>query len=70
MIIDTELLNMIRCPETGSRLLLHEKTSELWCSAISKAYKIKNGIPILIASQARPLSKKERQWLDLKTKGF
>ena len=62
--IDPELLNMIRCPETGCKLIAHPKLNELWCRASKKAYAVKNGVPVLLIKTARALNDTELNWLD------
>ena len=62
--IDNDLLHMIRCPETGCRLFLGQDNAELWSRGSKKAYPIKNGIPILIISQARCLNDSELNVLE------
>ena len=54
-IIDESLLNIIVCPVTKEKLTLDKKTNELISKKAKLAYKIKNGIPILLPEEARKI---------------
>lgn len=65
--MDKRLLDMLVCPVTKGKLIMND--NELWSSSSSLAYPIRDGIPVLLESEARPLSPEEIETLArLKTK--
>jgi len=59
--MDKRLLDMLVCPVTKGKLVLNE--NELWSSSASLAYPIRDDIPVLLESEARPLSSEEIETL-------
>jgi uncharacterized protein len=59
--MDNKLLNILVCPETKAPLKLSKDGNELICKAAAVAYPIKDGVPVLLMEQARPLSDIEKQ---------
>jgi len=59
--MDKRLLTMLVCPVTKGKLVLNE--NELWSSAGSLAYPIRDGIPVLLETEARQLSAEEVETL-------
>ena len=55
--IDKKLLQILVCPETKSKLILVDK--ELVSIESKLAYPIRDGIPILLKEEARPISSDE-----------
>ena len=55
--VDPELLQILRCPESGSELVL--VGDELWCRDSRRAYPIQNGLPVLLIDEARSLTEAE-----------
>ena len=55
---DVNLLRIIVCPKTHTKLEFDKKNHELVSSASGLAYPIRNGIPILLADQARKIIEK------------
>ena len=55
--IDKKLLQILVCPETKSKLILVD--NELVSTESKLAYPIRDGIPILIKEEARPISSDE-----------
>ncbi|MCP4314878.1 MAG: Trm112 family protein [Hyphomicrobiales bacterium] len=53
--IDKKLLDLLVCPLTKGRLVLDEDTNELISKSANLAYPIRDGIPIMLPSEARPL---------------
>ncbi len=51
-----ELLAILICPKTGSKLYFDKEKNELISEKAKLAYPIKDNIPILIESEARKLS--------------
>ena len=50
-----ELLKILICPKTGSKLLFDKENNELISKKAKLAYKIKDGIPILLPEEARKI---------------
>jgi uncharacterized protein YbaR (Trm112 family) len=57
--MDTRLLELLVCPVTKGPLELHRDTQELFSLSARLAYPIRDGIPILLENEARPLTDKE-----------
>ena len=55
--IDKKLLLILVCPETKSKLILID--NELVSTESKLAYPIRDGIPILLKEEARPISSDE-----------
>jgi len=53
--VDRKLLELLVCPVTKTTLEYDEKNQELISRAAKLAYPIRNGIPIMLAEEARPL---------------
>jgi len=57
--IDPKLLELLACPLTKEPLKWSEATSELVSNAARLAYPVRDGIPIMLPSEARTLSPEE-----------
>ena len=55
-----KLLKILRCPLCKGGLLYRAKDKELICENDKLAYPIRNGVPILLNADARPLAQKAR----------
>lgn len=53
--VDPKLLEILVCPVTKSTLEYDEKAQELISREAKLAYPIRDGIPIMLADEARPL---------------
>ena len=51
-----ELLKILICPKTGSKLLFDKEKNELISKTGKLAYTIKDNIPVLLVNEARKLS--------------
>ena len=51
-----ELLKILICPKTGSKLFFDKEKNELISKKAKLAYPIKDNIPILLENEARKLS--------------
>ena len=51
-----ELLEILICPKTGSKLLFDKEKNELISKKAKLAYPIRENIPILLENEARKLS--------------
>jgi uncharacterized protein YbaR (Trm112 family) len=54
--IDVKLLEMLVCPVTKTALAYDEARQELVSRAARLAYPIRDGIPIMLPDEARPLA--------------
>jgi len=55
MTIDPWLLERLVCPATRTPLTLDETAGELISPAAGLAYPIRDGVPVLLVEEARPL---------------
>ena len=53
--IDPKLLEILVCPVTKGPLSYDKKVQELVCDSCKVAYPIRDGVPIMLPEQARPL---------------
>lgn len=60
MITDPKMLELLVCPITGGTLSFNPKTQELISLKAKLAYPIRDGVPIMLASEARPLQQNEK----------
>lgn len=58
--IDPKLLEILVCPVTKGPLIYDRERQELVSQLAGLAYPIRNGVPIMIAGEARELSEEER----------
>lgn len=56
---DPKLLEALVCPLTQTTLVFDKKNSELVSVKAGLAYPVNDGVPVMVPSQARPLSKSE-----------
>ncbi|WP_336294580.1 Trm112 family protein [Bartonella sp. CB169] len=57
---DPKMLELLVCPITGGTLSLNRKTQELISLKAKLAYPIRDGVPIMLTSEARPLQNNEK----------
>ncbi len=57
--MDTKLLELLVCPVTKGPLLYHREAQELVSRSARLAYPVRDGIPILLEHEARPISEEE-----------
>lgn len=57
--IDPRLLELLVCPLTKTSLVYDETRQELISRAARVAYPIRDGIPIMLQDEARPLDEEE-----------
>ncbi|AQX20142.1 Trm112 family protein [Bartonella sp. WD16.2] len=60
MITDPKMLELLVCPITRGTLSLNRKTQELISLKANLAYPIRDGVPIMLASEARSLQPNEK----------
>lgn len=58
--IDPKLLEILVCPVTKSTLIYDRDKQELISKEAGLAYPIRDGVPIMLAGEARELSELER----------
>ena len=59
--IDKKLLAILVCPVSKAPLEYDAENQELVCKASGLAYPIRDGVPVMLADQARPLSSDEKK---------
>ena len=59
--MDPKLLDLLACPLCHGRLALSADKSELLCAHDLLAYPVRDGIPVMLAVEARPLSQETEQ---------
>ncbi len=55
MAINKELLEILACPKCKGELRLDEAEAGLICEKCRLLYEIKDGIPIMLVEEAKPL---------------
>ena len=58
--MDTKLLDILVCPVTKGPLVYDRTRQELISKKAGLAYPIRDGIPVMLPDEARPLSESER----------
>jgi uncharacterized protein YbaR (Trm112 family) len=58
--IDTKLLELLACPLTKGPLVWDPATSELVSKVAKLAYPVRDGIPIMLPSEARQLAAEDK----------
>lgn len=59
--IDKKLLAILVCPVTKASLEYDAAKQELICKPSGLAYPIRDGIPVMLESEARALTEEEKQ---------
>lgn len=60
-VIDKKLLSILVCPVSKAPLIYDRDKGELLCSASGLAYPIRDGIPVMLESEARHMSLEEKE---------
>jgi uncharacterized protein YbaR (Trm112 family) len=60
MDVDPKLLEILVCPVSKGTLTYDRVKQELVCKASGLAYPVRNGVPIMLAGEARELDDAER----------
>lgn len=58
--IDPKLLSILVCPVSKAPLEYHADKDELFCKASGLAYPVRDGIPVMLESEARVLTTDEK----------
>ena len=53
--IDPKMLSVLICPKTGGPLIYDADKQELISKKAKLAYRIREGVPIMLVDEARPL---------------
>ncbi|MDE2227624.1 MAG: Trm112 family protein [Alphaproteobacteria bacterium] len=64
--VDPQLLDILVCPLTKGPLVYDRAAQELLSAEAGLAYPIRDGIPIMLADEARPLRDEEKARLKAK----
>lgn len=59
--IDKKLLSILVCPVSKGPLEYHPDSAELVCYTSGLAYPVRDGIPVMLESEARRLSDDEKR---------
>ena len=65
--MDTKLLELLVCPVTKGPLDFDREKQELISRSARLAYPVRDGIPVMLESEARPLSDEELEALPART---
>jgi uncharacterized protein YbaR (Trm112 family) len=57
--VNSKLLEILVCPATKAPLVYKRELDELWCRASRLAYPIRDGMPVMLESEARELEESE-----------
>jgi uncharacterized protein len=57
--LDSKLLNILVCPVSKAPVEYNQATQELLCKTSGLAYPIRDGIPVMLETEARRLSADE-----------
>jgi uncharacterized protein YbaR (Trm112 family) len=57
MTISKELLEILACPKCKGEIILNETEDGLICNHCKLLYEIRDGIPIMLIDEAKPLNK-------------
>ncbi|MBW1717560.1 MAG: Trm112 family protein [Deltaproteobacteria bacterium] len=57
MAISKELLEILACPQCKGNIYLNDAGDGLICDNCKLLYEIKDGIPIMLIDEAKPLNK-------------
>lgn len=61
--LDKKLLALLVCPVTKAPLHYVEASQELWSATAGVAFPVRDGIPVLLEDQSRPLDAAEIEQL-------
>ncbi len=59
--MDKKLLDILVCPVSKAPVTWNKETSELFCRASGLAYPLRDGIPVMLETEARELTAQERE---------
>jgi uncharacterized protein YbaR (Trm112 family) len=56
MTVPQQLLEILVCPKCRGELEYREKSSELICNTCKLSYAVRDGIPIMLIDEAKPIN--------------
>ncbi|ROS01359.1 hypothetical protein EDC56_1800 [Sinobacterium caligoides] len=59
--IDKKLLSILVCPVTKAPVELNAEKTEVICYASGLAYPVRDGIPVMLETEARALTEAEKE---------
>ncbi|MEH6473193.1 MAG: Trm112 family protein [Halopseudomonas sp.] len=59
--MDKKLLDILVCPVSKAPVEWHKETNELFCRASGLAYPVRDGIPVMLETEAREMTAEERE---------
>lgn len=57
--MDARLLDLLVCPVSKAALRYDRERQELVCTVSRLAYPVRDGVPVMLEEEARPLSEEE-----------
>jgi uncharacterized protein YbaR (Trm112 family) len=60
MSLAPQLKDLLVCPLCKGKVEIREDDQEIWCRADGLAFPIRDGIPVMLADEARTLTNDER----------
>ena len=60
MSLAPQLRDLLVCPLCKGKVEIREDDQEIWCRADGLAFPIRDGIPVMLADEARTLTNDER----------
>lgn len=61
--LDKKLLSILVCPVSKAPLIYDQTKAELVCAVSGLAYPVRDGIPVMLESQARQITLEEKEKL-------
>jgi uncharacterized protein YbaR (Trm112 family) len=61
--LDKKLLSLLVCPATNAPVEYNQEKQELQCVASGLAYPVRDGIPVMLQTEARQMSHEEKEAL-------
>ena len=58
--MDKQILDLLVCPVSNAALVYNQNTQELVCRASGLAYPIRDGLPVMLETEARHLTAEEK----------
>ncbi|RKQ69417.1 hypothetical protein DES40_2218 [Litorimonas taeanensis] len=55
ILVDPKMLNVLVCPKTGGPLTYNSDTKELISKKAKLAFPVREGVPIMLIDEAKPL---------------
>jgi uncharacterized protein len=66
--VNQELLEILVCPLTRTPLVWDEQAQELVSEAAGLAYPVREGVPVLLPDEARPLMRDQQSGADVRSR--